>query len=158
MKKTSFGLQSIDQKLNDLLKPIFSGNKKEFILINNLSKNWSEIVGRKYEKLCYPQSVKFDKNEKTANLTIAVHNPAIGFFLENNSEVIVERIAILFGFKSIKKIIIKQDPKIIGKSAEKEVKLTTDKQKILDENIKNIDDEKLLEGLKNLGKDILKNN
>ncbi len=158
MKKTSFGLQSIDQKLNDLLKPIFSGNKKEFILINNLSKNWSEIVGRKYEKLCYPQSVKFDKNEKTANLTIAVHNPAIGFFLENNSEVIVERIAILFGFKSIKKIIIKQDPKIIGKSAEKEVKLTTDKQKILDENIKNIDDEKLLEALKNLGKDILKNN
>jgi len=127
-------------------------------LINNLSKNWSEIVGRKYEKLCYPQSVKFDKNEKTANLTIAVHNPAIGFFLENNSEVIVERIAILFGFKSIKKIIIKQDPKIIGKSAEKEVKLTTDKQKILDENIKNIDDEKLLEALKNLGKDILKNN
>ncbi len=157
MKKTSFGLQSIDQKLNDLLKPIFSGNKKEFILINNLSKNWSEIVGRKYEKLCYPQSVKFDKNEKTASLTIAVHNPAIGFFLESNSEVIIERIAVLFGFKSIKKIIIKQDPKVIEKTVEKDIKLSTDKQKILDENIKNIDDEKLLEALKNLGKDILKN-
>jgi hypothetical protein len=101
---------------------MFVVSKKNFILINNLTKNWSEIVGKKYEKLCYPQSVKFDKEGKSASLTIAVHNPAVGFFLDNNSEIITERIAVLYGFKSINKIIIKQDPKNISSDNINEIK------------------------------------
>ena len=37
-KKRSFGLQTIEEKMSHLLKPIFQGSKKEFILINNLVK------------------------------------------------------------------------------------------------------------------------
>lgn len=156
MKRTSFGLQPLEQKFADLLKPMFAGSKKEFILINNLTKNWAEIVGKKYEKLCYAQSVKFAKAEKTATLTIAVYNPAVGFFLENNSEVIIERVAVLYGFKSIGKIIIKQDPKKINLDKPTEIKLSQDQEKNLQERTKKISDENLAEVLQKLGKEILK--
>jgi hypothetical protein len=155
MKKTSFGLQLIDQKLADLLKPMFVGSKKNFILINNLTKNWSEIVGKKYEKLCYPQSVKFDKEGKSASLTIAVHNPAVGFFLDNNSEIITERIAVLYGFKSINKIIIKQDPKNISSDNINEIKLSKDQEENLKRRTSEISDENLAEVLRKLGKEIV---
>ncbi len=155
MKKTSFGLQLIDQKLADLLKPMFVGSKKNFILINNLTKNWSEIVGKKYEKLCYPQSVKFDKEGKSASLTIAVHNPAVGFFLDNNSEIITERIAVLYGFKSISKIIIKQNPRDIQLEKDAAIKISPSQEKALQEKTEKIADKALAETLQNLGKSIL---
>jgi hypothetical protein len=155
MKRNSFGLQSIDQKIGDLLKPLFAGSKKEFILINNLTKNWSEIIGKKYEQLCYPQSVKFNKNDKNASLTIGVYNPAVGFFLENNSEVIIERIAILYGFKSINKIIIKQDPKNLNLNKSSEIKLSPTQEKNLQEKLAEISDQNLAETLQKLGREIL---
>lgn len=123
-------------------------------MINNITKNWPEIVGKKYEKLCYPQSVKFNKNEKSANLTIGVYNPAVGFFLESNSEIIVERIAVLYGFKSINKIIIKQDPKQIHLDKPSEIKLSKDQEKSLNDKTKEISDENLAEVLQKLGKEI----
>lgn len=129
-----YGLQTIDEKMNQLLKPIFQGSKREFILINNLVKNWSQIVGNKNAKFCAPHSINFEKNKSTAKLTIAVFNSAIGFFIENNSEIIIERIATLYGFKSISKIIIKQEPKNIDSSNNKN-----------SENIKFILDEKINE-------------
>ncbi|MBU6141130.1 MAG: DUF721 domain-containing protein [Proteobacteria bacterium] len=155
MKRTSFGLQPLEQKLADLLKPMFVGSKKEFILINNLTKNWSEIIGKKYEKLCYPQSVKFAKIEKNATLTIGVYNPSVGFFLESNSESIVERIAVLYGFKSITKIIIKQDPKNIASDKATEIKLSQAQEKNLNEKTAKVADENLVEVLRKLGREIL---
>ncbi len=134
---------------------MFVGSKKNFILINNLTKNWSEIVGKKYEKLCYPQSVKFDKEGKSASLTIAVHNPAVGFFLDNNSEIITERIAVLYGFKSINKIIIKQDPKNISSDNINEIKLSKDQEENLKRRTSEISDENLAEVLRKLGKEIV---
>lgn len=124
-------------------------------MINNLTKNWSEIIGKKYEKLCYPQSVKFDKSEKSASLTIGVYNPAIGFFLESNSDAIVERIAVLYGFKSIAKIIIKQDPKNIATDKTTEIKLSQAQEKNLEEKLNQVADENLAEVLRKLGKDIV---
>lgn len=135
---------------------MFDGSKKKFILINNLTKNWSEIVGKKYEKLCYPQSVKFDKEGKSAKLTIAVHNPAVGFFLDSNSEIITERIAVLYGFKSISKIIVKQDPKNIDSSHGKTIKLSAAQEENLDKKTKEISDENLAEVLRKLGEEVLK--
>lgn len=156
MPRTSFGLQSIDQKLTNLLKPIFSGSKKKFILVNNLAKNWSEIIGKKYAELCYPKSVSFGKEvSSNGKLTIAVHNPAVGFFLESNSELILERIAAFYGFKSIGKIIIKQEPKELNAKPLTKIHLPPEKEKILQEIIKNIDDQSLAETLQKLGREVL---
>lgn len=156
MSKKYYGPQSIDQKLNNLLAPIFSGSKKEFIIINNLVKNWSEIIGAKYSKLCYAKAVSFDKTQKTAKLTIAVHNAAVGFFLENSSEIILERIATFYGYKAITKIIIKQEPKNIKSADTSEIKLPQAEEKFLADKISGIADQELAATLQRLGREILK--
>lgn len=157
MSRNSFGMQSIDQKLSHLLKPIFQGSKKEFVIISNLVKNWEQIIGAKYAPFCYPKSVQFQKDRASgAKLTIAVHNPAVGFFLENNSEIILERIASFYGFKSISKIIIKQEPKNIDSNKAREIKLSQAQEKFLCEVTAKVSDQDLAKTLQNLGRDILK--
>ena len=153
MKKT-YGLQSIDQKITDLLKPIFQGSKKEFILINNLVKNWSDLIGKKYAPFCYPKAVNFDKNSKNAKLTIAVHNSAVGMFLESNSEIILEKIASFYGFKSISKIIIKQEPKEIIINPE-EIRLPKEQESFLQSKLEQIEDKELAKTLQMLGRQII---
>lgn len=155
MSKKYFGLQPIEQKLSDLLKPIFSGSKKEFILINNLVKNWQEIVGKKYAEFSYPKSVSFNKDKSSgAKLIIAVHNSAVGFFLENNAEIILERIAGFYGFKSITRISIKQEPKNIEAKITAPAKLAAKEEKFLAEKIGKISDQDLAETLQKLGREI----
>ncbi len=156
-KKRSYGLQQIDQKISSLLKPIFQGSKKEFILINNLVKNWEELIGKKYAKFCYPKTVSFSKGKGSlTKLTIAVYNPAIGHFLENNSEVIIERIATFYGFKSISKIIIKQEPKDIELKKNQEIKLPKEQEKFLQDKISEVEDEELAKTLQKLGRMVFK--
>ena len=153
-KKRSFGLQTIEEKMSHLLRPIFQGSKKEFILINNLVKNWAQIVGPKYAKFCAPKMVNFEKNKTGAKLTISVFNSAVGFFLENNSDIIIERIATLYGFKSINRIIIKQEPKNIEmEQLDKKIK---DKniEKMVDSTLENIENKELEATLKKLAEDI----
>ena len=154
-----YGLQSLDQKLTSLLKPMFQGNKKEFLIINNLVKNWEEIVGKKYSKSCYPKTINFSKNPRDnfsqAKLTIAVHNSSIGFFLENNSEFLLEKIAALYGFKAVHKIIIKQEPKPLESRSDEDAKLSQTEERNLQEKIKDIDDPELAKTLARLGREIL---
>lgn len=151
-----FGMQSIDKNLDRILRPIFQGSKKEFILINNLSKNWQDIIGIKYKKFCYPKSVTFNKKTSNFKLTIAVFNPSIGFFIEQNSEIILDRISSFYGFKSIEKIIIKQEPKNIKDLQHLEINLPQEKENFLQKNLENIKNQDLAETLKILGKMIMK--
>jgi hypothetical protein len=153
-KKRSFGLQTIEEKMTHLLKPIFQGSKKEFILINNLVKNWSQIVGPKYAKFCAPKMVSFEKNKSGAKLTISVYNSSVGFFLENNSEIIIERIATLYGFKSIAKIIIKQEPRSIGNDLPDKKITDKDTEKMVNSTLQNIENKELEATLKKLAEDI----
>ncbi len=159
MSRISFGPQSLDSKITSLLKPLFAGSKKEFLIINNLVKNWEEVVGKKYSKLCYAKSINFGKaspnNPAQAKLTIAVYNSAAGFFLENNSEYLLEKIATLYGFKAVHKIIIKQEPKQLEEFRKDEIKLSTQDEKLLQYQIKDVTDKDLAETLARLGRDIL---
>lgn len=154
MLKQIHGMQSLEQHLGNVLKPIFSGSKKEFILINNLVKNWPEIIGKKYEKFCYPKSVQIAKDKSVqSKLTIAVHNSAAGFFIENNQEIILEKIAALYGFKALGKIIVKQEPKKIVEKVE--TKLKENQKKFLSDRLGKISDLNLAESLRQLGEEIL---
>lgn len=157
MRKTFYGPQSIDQKLAGLLKPLFQGSKKEFILINNLVKNWQEIIGKKYSEFCYPKSINLGKEKgATGKLTVGVYNSAVGFFLENNSELIIERIACFYGYKAISKIIIKQEPRIINVDKVKEIVLPQNQEDFLQERIAEIEDQDLAATLRQLGKEIFR--
>jgi hypothetical protein len=153
-KKRSFGLQTIEEKMSHLLKPIFQGSKKEFILINNLVKNWAQIVGPKYAKFCAPKMVNFEKNKTGAKLTISVFNSSVGFFLENNSDIIIERIATLYGFKSINRIIIKQEPKNIEIEPLDKKIIDKNIEKMVDSTLENIENKELEATLKKLAEDI----
>jgi hypothetical protein len=155
--KQSYGLQSLDQKLSHLLNPLFQGSKKEFILVNNLVKNWEEVIGKKYCEFCYPKSVNFGKEVSAGGkLTIGVYNSAVGFFLENNSELIIERIARFYGFKSISKIIIKQEPKMVNSEKAAEIKLPEVQENFLTGKLSEIKDRDLAETLQKLGREIFK--
>ncbi len=160
MIRKSFGAQSIEEKLSSLLKPLFQGSKKEFIMINNLVKNWEQIIGKKYVDFCYPKSVRLEKKENNqgGKLTIAVYNPAIGFFLESNAEIILERIASFYGFKAISKIIIKQEPKQVksNNQASEEIILSSEKEDFLKNFTSQISDQDLAKTLQDLGRQILK--
>lgn len=154
-KKTNkrYGLQTIDEKVSNLLSPIFNSSKKEFIIINNLVKNWPQIVGEKYAKFCSPKMVSFDKKNHNIKLTIAVFNSATGFFIENNSEIIIERIATKYGFKSVKKIIIKQEPKEINLNLSSK-KLSQELSNKIDKKLENIENKELSATLKKLAEEI----
>lgn len=156
--RSSFGLQHFDRKLSDFLKPIFSSSKKEFILINNIAKNWEDIVGKNYSKFCYPKSISFSKNGSGVKLVIAAHNASIGFLLENSSNLIIERIAVFHGFRSISQIVIKQEPKIIDVSAASQIKLLEEEENFLQKATSKINDENLANTIRELGKKIIANN
>lgn len=155
VEKWSRGHMNIESALGYFLKPKMAENektsKKEFLAIANLIKYWSEIVGKKYEKFCSPLNISFDK-ESQAKLTVAVFNPAVGFVIENSQDLILERIARLYGFKAIKKIIIKQQPKEINQTRKEEVKLSAKEERIVAQKIIEIEDKALAETLFNLGK------
>lgn len=156
-KKPNFkGLQSVEDCVSKVLKPIFNGQKKEFTIINNLTKNWEIIIGKKYHKFCRPKAVSFGKKNAKGKLTISVFNPAIGFFLENNSELILERISSLYGFKSLEKIIIKQEPQEVKIKKEQEIKLSEKKEKNLKKIISKIENKDLAQTLEKLGRNIIK--
>ncbi len=169
MNEIFFGPTAIEKSISNLLKPVFLGNKKEFKIINNLAKNWPNIIGKNYAKFCYPKTVAFSKNitgqksgpnlQNKAKLTIAVTNSAVAFFLESNSEFIIERIAELYGYKAITKIIIKQEPSNKhfeqNNSKPKTNNLTPKNQERLDKAVKLVKDQELAEIIARLGKDIL---
>jgi len=152
-KQQKFGLQTIDNKISSLLKPILNNSKKEYILINNLVKNWSQIVGEKSAKFCMPKIVNHDKKTSGLKLTIAVFNPSTGFFLEQNSEIIIERIAMLYGFKAVNKIIIKQEPKEINFADNAKI-LSPEINKKIDNILDCIANKDLSATLKNLATEI----
>lgn len=155
--RNTYGFKSVDETMSHLLKPLFNHDKKKFIIINNLVKNWTQIVGKKFDKYCFPKAVIFEKNSKSIKLTIAVYNSAVGFFLENNSELIIERIASLYGFKSVSKIIIKQEPKQIKIKDNSEIKLSEYKENIIKKFTDNFDDKDLKAVIEKLGKEVFKN-
>jgi len=110
-------LLQIEQNINIFLRQLLhkktatNKNINEFMVINHLSKNWQQIVGLQYCKYCKPKSINII--DKEVKLTIIAYNSAVAFFLNNATNLIMERIAILYGYKAIKKITIKQELKDI---------------------------------------------
>jgi hypothetical protein len=138
--------------------------KKEYdpaLLI--LHKNWSEIIGGQYCKYCKPEHISFkktrEKNEKNGVLYIEVYNSVLSMYIESNKKFVLDKINILFGYKAIIDIKIKQTPKIIVEKEyckKKAVRQVNKKEedKFLSRVNPNMD-KGLKEELEELGKNIL---
>lgn len=148
MNKRS-GMQHIDSKITNLLKPVFKNDKRKFIAINNLFKNWNSIIGNKYHNYCSPKSIKNEGKDNT--LFIYAHNSSIGFIIENNSEIILEKIASLYGYKPINKIKVIISPKNIKIKEVSKNKVTEEiNNELITKNLSSINDLELAETLANL--------
>jgi hypothetical protein len=106
-------MKKLEHTIHFLLKNKINHNKQEFFIIHQLSKNWQQIVGKEYHKYCHPESINLNFQQHEIKLVIVAYNSAMAFFLEHNTNLILERIAILYGFKAVGKIIIKQEPRNI---------------------------------------------
>lgn len=150
------GLRSVEDSISELLKPISKKDKTKYILINNITKNWENIIGQQYSQFCQPKSINFDKSQANiGKLTIVAYNNSIAFFLKNNSEIILERISSLYGHKSIRKIIIKQEPKRVEIDNEEIFQnLPNDIENYVFDKIKDIENEELKQTLLKLAKTI----
>lgn len=159
-KKRRFGNSHIEDSITNLLKPLYKKDKKNFIIINNLIKNWEKIVGKRFVKFCQAKTISFDKfskdgEKKQAKLTIAAFNSATGFFLKNNSDIIIDRISQLYGYQAISKIIIKQEAKEVKIKDAQEPELNLKQQQTLDSKIEDVKNESLKQTLSKLGADIM---
>lgn len=153
MKKYS-GPRNLENNISKLIKPILKKKKDHFRIINDLRKNWQEIIGEKYYQYCYPKKVTINQDKK-AVLFIGSYNSAVAFALEGNQNIILEKIASHFGYKIISNIKISQELKEIKlKKKEKKIKLDTKDENLIQENIKNIKDESLKDVLHKLGQSI----
>lgn len=156
--RNRFGVSHIENSITNLLKPLQKKDKKNFLIISNIIKNWEKVVGKKYAVLCAAKSISVDKkgvNSKKSKLVINVYNPAVGFFLQNNSELILDRIAQLYGYRAVHKIIIKQEAKEIDINKNKEAKLTKKQENELNSQIKDVSNSGLHDVLERLGKDVI---
>jgi len=98
-------------KLSDVIEKAtgkaFSKNSK---LEKQIYLSWTDIVGRELAQKATPQDVSFARNEKSkTTLHLCVYD-SFAVEISYMEEVIIEKIAMFFGFKSIEKIKITQKP------------------------------------------------
>jgi len=124
-----------------------------------LNKNWSNILGEKYYKYCKPKKVFFKKNQKNNGiLYLEVYNPVLSMYIDSNKKFILDKINMLFGYKAIGDIKIKQVPKIIEEYCKKKVAKVIDKkeEEELLGKVNQSMDERLREELEELGRGLLR--
>ncbi len=156
------GFLPLEKNISQILKPIFVKGQKtkdNFLVINNLNKNWQKIIGDKCWQFCTPKKIKFEKNKKADGvLTIAANSSAIAFYLEASTNQIIENIASYYGYKIISDIRIIQEPKVLvgEKLAEINQNISQKSKDLIFNSTLEIKDQELREILQKLGKSILK--
>ena len=155
---TNQGFKTLEKNISQILKPVFAKKKDDFLVINNLNKNWQQIVGEKCWQFCFPKKIKFEKNKKANGvLTIGANNSSVAFYLEASSNQIIENAASYYGYKVVGEIRIVQEPKILAEEQQKVVhKLSESQENFIAKTTTIIQDDELKLILQKLGKSILK--
>jgi hypothetical protein len=151
------GFVNIENQINSIIKPIMSKKKDNFIIIANLTKIWPEIIGKKLYQFCIPHKIHFEHKKRNAGiLYIRAYNPSIAFYLEANSNQIIEKIATYYGYKIVGGIRIEQQFRNIEThKKEKHIIVADEKQqKIIDDASSKINDPELKSILQKLGETI----
>lgn len=85
--------------------------KKEVSKIEiRLLLNWKDIVGSEISKVSEPEKVIFRQNSNSGTLYLLVTNSSMALQIQHLSLLIIEKIAVFFGYKAIYDIKIKQRP------------------------------------------------
>ena len=132
------GLRTVSNSLPKGLKKVLKKGGHNY---STIIENWSNLVGKKIANICYPKSVKTNKELKDGILTLNVfHGDQV--FVEYSKKEIVDKVNIFFGYEFIKEIrlvLIKEKMKKVNKynySKEEKNKLQEKVNKINDSNLK----------------------
>mgnify|MGYP001451093936 FL=1 len=138
------GLRTVGNSLPKALDKILKKGGHNYSSIIN---NWTEIVGRKTAEICYPKSVKTNRELKDGILVLSVsHGNQLD--VEYNKKDIVDKINSFFGYKFIKQIkitLIDEKVNIKNKNF-----LNSSKNKKIDDKINEIKNSNLKKKLINL--------
>ena len=96
------GLRTVSNSLPKGLKKVLKKGGHNY---STIIENWSNLVGKKISNICYPKSVKTNKELKDGILTLNVfHGDQV--FVEYSKKEIVDKVNIFFGYEFIKEIRI----------------------------------------------------
>ena len=141
INKSMYSIQGIRTVSNSLPKGLKKILKKGGHNYNTIIENWSNLVGKKISEVCYPKSVKTDKELKNGVLVLNVfHGDQV--FVEYSKQDILDKINAFFGYQFIKEvrlILIKekiQKNKKYNFNQETKTKFQKKVEKITDTNLK----------------------
>jgi len=147
INKSMYSIQGLRTVSNSLPRGLKTILKKGGHNYSSIIYNWSNLVGKKISSVCYPKSVKTDRELKNGVLVLNVfHGDQI--IVEYSKQDIIEKINAFFGYqfiKDIRLILIKE------KVDKKEKYHFNENQKArLQKKIEKIGDSNLKKNLTNL--------
>ncbi len=73
------GRTSLEYQISKLAKSIPKKNKENYMAVYNISKNWNQIIGKKYAKYCHPSKITTNqfKNQHYSSVLIIQHQPSL---------------------------------------------------------------------------------
>ena len=118
INKSMYSIQGLRTVSNSLPKGLKKILKKGGHNYSTIIENWSNLVGKKISNICYPKSVRTNKELKDGILILNVfHGDQI--FVEYSKEEIIDKVNSFFGYQFIKKIriiLIKEKMKKVNKN------------------------------------------
>ena len=117
INKSMYSIQGLRTVSNSLPKGLKKVLKKGGHNYSTIIENWSNLVGKKISNVCYPKSIKTNKELKGGVLTLNVfHGDQV--LVEYSKKEIVDKVNIFFGYEFIKEIrivLIKEKMKNVNK-------------------------------------------
>ena len=137
INKSMYSIQGLRTVSNSLPKAINKILKKGGHNYSSIINNWTEIVGRKTSKICYPKSIKTNKELSDGVLVLNV-NHGDQLEVEYKKKDIMDKINSFFGYNFIRQVKISLiDEKINLRNS---VYLSASKNKKIDHEISQIKD------------------
>ena len=147
INKSMYSIQGLRTVSNSLPKGLKKVLKKGGHNYSTIIENWSNLVGKKISNICYPKSVKTNKELKDGVLILNVfHGDQI--LVEYSKKEIIDKINIFFGYQFIREIrliLIKEKMKKVSK-----YNFSKEEKNKLQEKINEINNSNLKQNLTNL--------
>ena len=150
INKSMYSIQGIRTVGNSLPRALDKILKKGGHNYSSIINNWTELVGKKTSEICYPKSIKTNKELKDGMLVLNVkHGNQLD--VEYSKKDLLDKINSFFGYKFIKQIkLVLVDEKIDVKN---KISLAGFKNKKIDNKINEIKNLKLKNKLSELAKE-----
>ena len=105
INKSMYSIQGLRTVSNSLPKAINKILKKGGHNYSSIINNWTEIIGRKTSKICYPKSIKTNKELSDGVLVLNV-NHGDQLEVEYKKKDIMDKINSFFGYNFIRQVKI----------------------------------------------------